>query len=110
MTSAGAFLRDEGIERVRRNNDIWTEVALGRVEKLSLENPHTRLTGEDIRMILSDKGLPSPKSPNAWGSLINIAIKRRLIRPTGLYQPTNDPRSHACQKPIHEMVAHLRDV
>lgn len=52
------------------------------------------LTGEDIRLSLTEFGLQEPSHPNVWGIFIANLARKGLIVPTGGYAPTLSAASH----------------
>lgn len=52
------------------------------------------LTGEDVRISLSEWGLREPSHPNIWGIFIANLARKGLIVPTGGYAPTLSAPSH----------------
>jgi hypothetical protein len=66
-----------------------------------LANTEHGVTGEDIRrMLLPHVGHPA--SPNAWGALVNSAVRKAILKPTGHYRPMKDVRSHARKTAVYE--------
>lgn len=91
--------KETGIERTLEANTEWRDRAFAAVRQLPLGWTGT---GEDIRVgVVRD----DPKSPNAWGGLINRAIKAELLRYTGEYKPMTTPKSHGRRTPVYERVA-----
>jgi hypothetical protein len=43
-----------------------------------------------------------PASPNAWGALVNSAVRKAILKPTGHYRPMKDVRSHARKTAVYE--------
>lgn len=58
------------------------------------------VTGEDIRVKLSDAGT-TPGHHNAWGAAINAAVRRGYLKPTGQYVGMVTPKSHARKTPLY---------
>ncbi len=83
------------------NSGPWKERAVTALSHFVRAQANgARFTGEDIRAYVSEKAGP-PHHPNAWGGIINAAVRQRLILGTGLTQKPRDPRSHACRKPVY---------
>lgn len=100
MQSEGARRRDEGIDTVLSNNEAWAEQAASMLPGALAQVP-LFFTGEDLRVVLREAGLPEPRHPNAWGGLINTAVRKGWMTPTGTHRPMRLPRSHARQTPVY---------
>lgn len=83
--------RDAGINRVLGNNELWRMEALAEMQKL-----YRGWTGtaEDIRFGIAPK-IGVPTHPNAWGGLMNAAIRRGWFTPTGNWISPRDVKSHS---------------
>jgi hypothetical protein len=92
---AAAAARDKSLAQVMGHNEKWTARALNYIR---LIGAGTILTGETIRERLVIAGI-EPGHPNAWGSLIRLASRHRLIEPTGNYVPMRQKKSHARMTP-----------
>lgn len=91
--------QETGITQVLENNVDWRDKAFAGVRSLPV---HWTGTGEDIRIdVVKDQ----PKTPHAWGGLINRAIKAGILRKTGEYRPMTAVRSHGRQTPVYVRVA-----
>ena len=102
MSSEGARRRDAGIETVLSNNAGWASQAVAMLPgALAQVPPH--FVGEDLRAVLLEAGLPEPRHPNAWGGLINTAVRKGWMMPTGAHRPMRLPRSHARQTPVYRV-------
>jgi hypothetical protein len=86
--------KKDGMEKVAASNLPWMEAVRNRLRIVLKGREGELLTGEDIRATLTELGL-EPNHPNAWGSLINTLIKKKVLIPTSQYRPMRDPRSHA---------------
>lgn len=95
--------KDEGITEAAVANIGWLGAALLLLEKLDLHE----VTGEGLRLWLLEKKLPHPSKPNAWGAMTQHAIRKRLIRPSGRWEPMRDVRSHARQTPVYFTRLHV---
>jgi hypothetical protein len=98
----GKTLRDQGIKQVSEHNENWMERAI----KSACQYLHygwygEDFTGEDIRLAC-EMEVGSPKHSNAFGALINILIKRKIIVPTGEYRAMKDSSSHARKTPVYK--------
>ena len=90
--SAGADLRDAGIDQVLDNAEAWAE-EVGRAFHWWLETQAPEVFAiEDFRSCAESHGLPQPHHVNAWGGL----AKRfgHLIEPVG-YTQSQRPSAHA---------------
>lgn len=74
--------------------NIWKAAALNMFRK-SIRRDRL-VTGEDIRLTLIKKGLPSPTHHNVWGGFISSLIaSRRLLKTNGyrhMISPTSNGR------------------
>ena len=83
--------RDAGMNLVRANNASWLESVIGLIQML----PQGWCgTGEDVRRIAVPTA-GQPKHHNAWGAVINVAIRRKLLVKTGRRLKMRFVRSHA---------------
>ena len=101
-------LRDSALAQVRANNDEWFSLAMIELEEIARQGSRTwanieTFTGETIRQMLAPT-VGHPKSPNAWGSLIMHAVRKKLIEPTGDYVKMRMERSHARRTPVYRWV------
>ena len=89
-SNAGRMLRDEGIKRVIENSETWQDRALRIIQAAQFD----QVTGEELRepVVLA---IGEPHHPNAWGALINTAVKRGLIVKTGQYTQMRRASAHA---------------
>ncbi len=83
--------RDADLAQVSEHNVEWMACALEVIETLPDD---FRGIGEDINVLIKEK-VGEPKSPNAFGALINKAKKRNLIRWTGEMAPMRGLKSNA---------------
>lgn len=93
----GRFERDKGIRQVTDHNQSWHDGALKALEKL--RGTGKTMTGEQMRFWLAGE-VGFPKHPNAWGALINAAVKVGLIQDTGDQSQMTATRSHARRTPV----------
>lgn len=91
----GIELKERGVKQVLSNNEAWANAAFEVVKALPVGWTGT---GEDIR----NKVGALPSHPNAWGGLINRALKAELIFPTGDYTAMKSKNSHGRRTPIYE--------
>jgi len=95
----GQQLRDAGISQVLNNNVDWIVLCVAEAERFAIDA--LCFTGEDIRLHCRIK-VGQPRHHNAWGALINILIKRKIIVPTGQFKHMRDPTSHARLTPVYQ--------
>lgn len=91
--------RDEALDRVATNAGDWMPAAL---QVLARRPCPGDFTGEELRLHLVAAGCPEPHHCNAWGALINQAVRLKIIRATGRYRKMKLPRSHARATPVYE--------
>jgi hypothetical protein len=82
--------RDEGIEQVSENAGNFMDEGLDAIRALAF----LEITGEFIRRHLEEKGI-KPHHVNAWGALINVAVKRKYLIPTERFLKSTSPKNHA---------------
>jgi hypothetical protein len=102
---ASAQARDAGIEQVTENNSDWMALALLQLEQLARmpngwANTEHGVTGEDLRRMLIAR-VGHPGHANAWGALINKAVRDGLLKATGAYRAMKEKRSHARKTPVY---------
>lgn len=90
--------RDEALERVGYHAGKFMAFGIVMIRGLSGE-----VTGEDIRIRLTAAGI-KPHHHNAWGSLINEAIKLGILQPTGEYRHMRVKSSHARRTPVYTVL------
>ena len=95
--AAAVRLRDEGMARVSAKDVTWMDRAIGMIGLLEIGR---EMTGEEIRVQLHEWGLEKPHSPNAWGALMNAAIRRGHLTMVGIGR-MKIPKSHARMTPIY---------
>lgn len=91
LFSGGKAARDEGIARVSKNNREWIAAALTFISGVSLE---WRGQMEDLRPII-EQNVGAPTKANAYGALTRMAIRKKLIRRTGVRVQMKRKDSHA---------------
>ena len=92
----GEQLKAEGMAQVMAaQTENWQAEAA-----LVLASMQGEFTGEDVRFACQEKGIFA-SHPNAWGALINQAIKHGLIEPIDRLQPMKSPRSHARKTQVY---------
>ena len=90
--------RDEGLARVLRTDGKWSLVAGDYFHHLP---NHIEVTGEDVRRMLTENGLPPPHHHNAWGAFIMHLVKSNMLVPTGRMAHMKMRSSHARRTPIY---------
>ena len=98
----GKQARDAGIEQTSATNSAW--LALGIALLPVMARTRTSATGEEMRVWLTEHGLPAPKSPHAWGALTQHAVRCGIIRDTMRTERMRDVRSHARRTPVWEFI------
>ena len=93
----GRQQRDEALAQVAENAMPYTEQAAQLIDQL---NPGTDWTGEDIRIYIESK-IGKPHHHNAWGAIINSAVRRKTLIKTGKYRQMRAPKSHARATPVY---------
>ena len=85
--------RDRGLDLVADHAAEWMERYLIMVRRLP-----TGWTGiaERFREMM---GEDRPHDPHAWGAATNVAIRERLLEPTGRYLSMSAIKSHARKSP-----------
>lgn len=86
--------RDEGMALVLENStEAWKDTVYNYIRAL----PEGWFgTGEDIRT-----ACPPSHAPQAWGAIINTAVRRNWLRPTGQYKKMKSRSSHARETRIY---------
>jgi len=75
----GAELRDAGMKRVIEHNADWAFLASTMLDQeLNCLPVGTLFTGEDLHLILADRGLEEPMHVNAWAAAIGAKVRRWL--------------------------------
>lgn len=83
--------RNEVLDAVADNNVGWLKQALEIMQKLP---EGTERTGEGFRLLLLERGLAEPKHSGAWGALTGTLSRRRILVPTGEWEPMKQKSSH----------------
>lgn len=90
--------RDEVLKEIADRQDDWMKRALEAFAQLPQE--WTGL-GENIRFDLLAAGLSPPRSPQTWGVLIGILVKRGLLVPTGERRPMTAEGSNGRKSDVY---------
>jgi len=93
MDRTGEQLRDAGIALVDSNNYDWKEAARKLLPILLWRGQ--LVTGEDIKLRLRAAGMPEPKSPSAWSSLIAYAVNHNYLVDSGKSKRCSLPSAHS---------------
>lgn len=92
----GKTLKQEVLAAIRADSRQWLGRALFRLRRL----PVGEYTGEGIRNEISAL-IGEPKNSHVWGALINTAIKKKYLTPTGEVGRMKKPSSHDHNTPVH---------
>lgn len=77
--------RDDGIQRAADHaDDAWRERAIGYVRLHAAV--HAEFLAEDVRAVAEHDGLPPPPDGRAWGSVMQTAARRGIVKRVG-YAP-----------------------
>jgi len=87
---ASKAARDDALAQVAGNSGTFMDDAICAIADLP---KGMLLIGEDIRRLLTEEGIV-PHHHNAWGALTGVALRRKLLRPTGRYRYMRDVNSH----------------
>jgi len=86
--------RDNGMDRVMENSaEEWKSAVYNYI--LALPAGWSG-TGEDIRV-----ACPPSHAPQAWGAIINTAVRRDWLRPTGKYRMMRSSGSHGRETRVY---------
>ena len=88
--------RDEALDRVSEPNPHWMRDCLAKIAAA----PFGEFTGETLRTWL-EKEVGHPHHHNAWGALINTAVRQKTIIFVGRYEHMKGPKSHARKTPVY---------
>ena len=92
--------RDKYLAQVIENSGGWAKLA---VTMVGSHNPEKEYTGEDFRTSVEEH-IGKPHHSNAWGSVINTALRKGLIEATGEYRKMKAISSHARKTPVYRVV------
>lgn len=101
LFSGGKAARDEGIASVNDNNREWIKAALTFISGVSLD---WRGQMEDLRPIM-EQNIGAPTKANAYGALTRLALRKQLIRRTGVRVQMKRKDSHARMTDEYRRVA-----
>lgn len=96
--------RNAGIAAVLSSNKSWAREARRLLP--SVLSGKKRVTGEQVRVLLSEAGLPQPSHHNAWGGFLS-GLAGTFLRNTGSVEHMTQPKSHARRTPVYEVVPQL---
>lgn len=88
--------RDAALDKVEENSGEFSARALQAIGRLE----PGEWTGESIRLHLESLGI-RPHHHNAWGAVINHAIKAELLFMTGRVAHMATAKSHARRTPVY---------
>lgn len=89
--------RDLALQSVSSHSSEFMIVALHAISQLP---SGSEWTGEDIRKLLTERAI-CPEHNNAFGALINTAIKKKLLTPTGRFVRMTAVRSHSRKTEVY---------
>ena len=97
----GHHLRDEGTQiALDHAGEVWhdraVKLALLRFKAAGSEG----CLFEQVRIYAQGLGMDPPPSHKAWGAVCLHLSKAKKIERTGVYLPSEDPRSHAHYSPV----------
>lgn len=93
--------RDEALDQVEENAAPWFDQGIAQVAMLAAtRRADERFRGEQIRYWVREE-IGEPHHPNAWGALINAAVRRKIIVDTGEEQQMSKPSSHARRTAVY---------
>ena len=95
---SGDALRDEGLAAVSDNAQPWMDKALALLPQMSFWRH--QVTGEDIHLWIEARIGP-PHHFNAWGALVNTAVRRGIIEFADCYRKCTSPVRHAHRTPVY---------
>jgi len=85
--------RDEAIERVGGNaSPEWK--AQARAAVVSIAYSQDTFTSDDVWVVLDARGVPRPHEGRALGAVMMALVREGVIRKTGEYRQTAQPKSH----------------
>ena len=89
--------RDAGLTLAAENAGDFITRAVAVIASMTGE-----VQGENIRAECIARGV-EPQSHKAWGALVQSAIKRGLLKPTGRYEKTKSVKTHCHPTQIYEV-------
>jgi hypothetical protein len=100
MEQTGKHLRDEGFAKAIGNAPpSWAERYRAMMKAWFVSRPEGfRFTGETLRIVATEQGLPAPHHPNAWGAaasgFISGLLRDKQIYLTSEYTQAKSPKAH----------------
>lgn len=91
---------NEAVERVRRNNQDWLNVAHYALAAVCVQKPNG-FTADDVWQALADRGAPAPDEPRALGAVIRTWLRDGMIAHTGRYVRSRRPACHGRPLPVY---------
>lgn len=79
------------------NRQEWKNAAAEIIDDLP---PGYQITGEGVRSAVSAH-IGEPHHHNSWGAVVNAAVRRGTLVPTGDHVPMAEPSSHARKTPVY---------
>ena len=80
------------IQHAENKHEGWADEALNHLADF-VRTRRTPFMCEEVREYAEKRGLPKSPSNRAWGSIVQAAKKRQLIKHVGFSQVSN-PRAH----------------
>lgn len=80
------------IQHAEDKHEGWADEALNHLADF-IRNRRTPFMCEEVRLYAESMGLPKAPSNRAWGSIVQAAKKRQLIKHVGFSQVSN-PKAH----------------
>ena len=96
----GMQARDEGLEQVEENALPWFDQAVACVQSMCAVGNGQVFAGENIRYWVRE-AIGEPHHHNAWGALINTAVRLKIITDTGEEKHMAKPSSHGRRTPLY---------
>ena len=89
--------RDRGMAATTETNPTFAEQVRYEIAWIPVGSD---VTGEDIRAMCADRSI-TPSHPNAWGAVINSAVRSGMLVATGEHRQMRAVKSHARQTPVY---------
>jgi len=95
--------RNEAMKRVEDNAVDWMPLCMAAFLNVAHENQGAFVTGEDVRLLIEQRGIPPPHHHNAWGAVINNLVRGGFLEKTGKHVHMKTRRSHARATPLYRI-------
>lgn len=94
----GKTKREFGMDLAASNSPVFSHLAYKAIYNLALTHPTLHI--DDV---LQKADVPTPKSPNAWGSVWMKAIRTGVLERTSELRPCRtDSKKHVHQYPVYK--------